>query len=87
MSESTVPESTVHDQIVALAHDAGFSTAGIAPVPLPGEPADYPELSQFEPYFEGWIERGYAGEMEYLKRRDQDNRLLRSSLRDRKSVV
>jgi epoxyqueuosine reductase len=81
MSESTVPESTVHDQIVALAHDAGFSTAGIAPVPLPGEPADDPELSQFEPYFEGWIERGYAGEMEYLKRRDQDNRLLRSSLR------
>jgi epoxyqueuosine reductase len=81
VSESTVPESTVNDQIVALAHDAGFSTAGIAPVPLPGEPADDPELSQFEPYFEGWIERGYAGEMEYLKRRDQDNRLLRSSLR------
>jgi epoxyqueuosine reductase len=76
-----MPESTVHDQIVALAQAAGFSTAGIAPVPLPGEPADYPELNQFEPYFESWIERGYAGEMEYLKRRDQDNRLLRSSLR------
>jgi epoxyqueuosine reductase len=74
-------ESTVHEQIVALAQDAGFSTAGIAPVPLPGEPADYPELSQFEPYFESWIERGYAGEMEYLKRRDPENRLLRSSLR------
>jgi epoxyqueuosine reductase len=68
-----MPESTVHDQIVALAQEAGFSTAGIAPVPLPGETA--------ETYFEGWIERGYAGEMEYLKRRDQDNRLLRSSLR------
>src|ERR1700679_4016270 len=68
-----MPESTVHDQIAALAQDAGFTTAGIAPVPLPGETA--------EPYFEGWIERGYAGEMEYLKRRDQDNRLLRSSLR------
>jgi epoxyqueuosine reductase len=76
-----MPESTVHDQIVALAQAAGFSTAGIAPVPLPGEPADYPELNQFEPYFESWIERGYAGEMEYLKRRDQENRLLRSSLR------
>jgi epoxyqueuosine reductase len=73
MPESTVPESTVNDQIVALAQDAGFSTAGIAPVPLPEETA--------EPYFEGWIERGYAGEMEYLKRRDQENRLLRSSLR------
>ncbi len=40
-----------------------------------------PELSHFEAYFETWIEHGYAGEMEYLKRRDQDNRLLRSSLR------
>jgi epoxyqueuosine reductase len=69
-------ETAIHDQIVAMAQEAGFSKAGIAPVPLPGEsgPAD------FETYFEDWIERGYAGEMEYLKRRDQDNRLLRSSL-------
>jgi epoxyqueuosine reductase len=68
-----MPETAVHDQIVALAQEAGFSRAGIAPVPQPG-PTD------FETYFEDWIERGYAGEMEYLKRRDQDNRLLRSSL-------
>ena len=70
-------ETAVHDQIVALAQEAGFSKAGIAPVPQPGEP----ERTDFETYFEDWIERGYAGEMEYLKRRDQDNRLLRSSLR------
>ena len=72
-----MPETAVHDQIVALAQEAGFSKAGIAPVPQPGEPG----LSEFETYFENWIERGHAGEMEYLKRRDQDNRLLRSSLR------
>jgi epoxyqueuosine reductase len=70
-------ETAVHEQIVALAQQAGFSKAGVAPIPQPGEP----ELTEFETYFESWIERGYAGEMEYLKRRDQDNRLLRSSLR------
>jgi epoxyqueuosine reductase len=70
-------ESAAQDKIVTLAREAGFSKAGIAPVPPPGEPADYPELTHFEP----WIERGFAGEMEYLKRRDQENRLLRSSLR------
>jgi epoxyqueuosine reductase len=69
-------ETAVRDQIVALAQEAGFSKAGIAPVPQPGEPG----LTDFETYFEDWIARGYAGEMEYLKRRDQDNRLLRSSL-------
>ena len=61
------------DQIVALARDAGFSHAGICPVP----PLD----EHFEAYLETWIELGHAGEMEYLKRRDEANRLLRSSLR------
>jgi epoxyqueuosine reductase len=69
------PSSAMQDQIAVLAQEAGFAKAGIAPVPPPGEEA--PELSHFEP----WIERGYAGEMEYLKRRDDANRLLRSSLR------
>jgi epoxyqueuosine reductase len=72
-----MPETAIHDQIVALAQEAGFSKAGIASIPQPAEP----ELTESETYFENWIERGYAGEMEYLKRRDQDNRLLRSSLR------
>jgi epoxyqueuosine reductase len=72
-----MPETAIHDQIVALAQEAGFSKAGIAPVPQPGEP----EQAEFETYFEQWVERGHAGEMEYLKRRDSDNRLLRSSLR------
>jgi len=70
-------QTFMHDQIAALAREAGFSKAGIAPIPAAGEDEDYPELSHFEP----WIERGSAGEMEYLKRRDADNRLLRSSVR------
>ncbi len=70
-------QNPVDDLVAALAREAGFSKAGIAPVPPPGDPSDYPELA----YFENWIEDGHAGEMEYLKRRDQDNRLLRSSLR------
>jgi epoxyqueuosine reductase len=70
-------QNPIDDLIAALAREAGFSKAGIAPVPPAGDPSDYPELT----YFEDWIEDGRAGEMEYLKRRDQDNRLLRSSLR------
>jgi epoxyqueuosine reductase len=69
------PPSAMHDEIAALARKAGFAKAGIAPIPPPGEEA--PELSHFEP----WIEQGRAGEMEYLKRRDEANRLLRSAVR------
>jgi epoxyqueuosine reductase len=73
---SFMDPATVQDQIAALARVAGFSRAGIAPIPPLGEQAS--ELKAA--YFENWIERGYAGEMEYLKRRDEANRLLRSSL-------
>jgi len=38
-----MPETAVHDQIVALAQEAGFSKAGIAPIPQPGQP----ELTEF----------------------------------------
>ena len=61
--------------IETLALKAGFSRAGIAPVPGPGE--GYSELDQID----NWIDRGYAGEMEYLKRRDQSGQLIRSSVR------
>ena len=49
----------------------GFAAAGIAPVELPGSADDY---------LEQWIADGRAGEMDYLKRRDEGGRLLRSSL-------
>ncbi len=69
--------SAISAQVAALAQEVGFTAAGIAPVPPPGDPEDYPELG----HFASWIEHGRAGEMHYLKRRDDTNRLLRSSLR------
>ncbi|HVO81441.1 MAG TPA: tRNA epoxyqueuosine(34) reductase QueG [Terriglobales bacterium] len=51
--------------------EAGFELAGVAPV------RDFPELEGFTE----WIEAGYAGEMKYMKARDDAGRLKRSSLR------
>jgi epoxyqueuosine reductase len=63
--------------IVQEAAKAGFSTAGIASVPEPGSPEDANERRNFAQ----WIEQGSAGEMEYLKRRNESGELVRSSLR------
>jgi len=70
-------DGSIFHQLLISAHEAGFTTAGIASVPEPGSPEDLEERRQFA----AWIESGRAGEMEYLKRRDSDGRLLRSSLR------
>jgi epoxyqueuosine reductase len=56
---------------------AGFSTAGIAAVPEPGSPEDQSDRQAFA----DWIDQGNAGEMEYLKRRNDAGDLVRSSLR------
>jgi len=62
-------------QIVAQsAKPLGFHLAGIAPVT---DENAAPELDRFEQ----WVAEGRAGEMDYLKRRDPEGRLLRSSLR------
>ncbi|MDR3745541.1 MAG: tRNA epoxyqueuosine(34) reductase QueG [Acidobacteriaceae bacterium] len=58
------------------ARAAGFDLVGVAAVRDPGEPAAVEEAERFE----AWIDAGYAGEMEYLKRRDEAGRLLRSGL-------
>jgi epoxyqueuosine reductase len=55
-----------------MGRDTGFDLAGIVPVPEFEDAAD--------DYFERWIDAGYAGEMEYLKRRNEEDQLLRSSL-------
>ncbi len=55
-----------------LCSESGFDSSGIAAVR--GE--DLPELA----YFEQWIEQGRAGEMEYLKQRDDQGRLKRAAL-------
>ena len=60
-----------------LAISEGFDRCGVAAVPEPGSFEDYVELGMLE----AWVESGHAGEMEYLKRRDAQGALLRSSLR------
>jgi epoxyqueuosine reductase len=60
-----------------LAHQAGFAAAGTAAVPEPGSPEDREERSRFD----AWVDAGRAGEMDYLKRRDEAGALVRSSLR------
>ncbi|MGC2161259.1 MAG: tRNA epoxyqueuosine(34) reductase QueG [Silvibacterium sp.] len=62
--------------VTALAQKAGFSLAGIAPVPAAGSDTTREERSRFEQ----WIASGAAGEMEYLKRRNEQGELVRSSL-------
>jgi epoxyqueuosine reductase len=69
--------SSLAELVGQICADAGFDTAGIAAVPEPGSVHDYAELKLVEP----WIAAGRGGEMEYLKRRDEAGRLLRSSLR------
>src|SRR5450432_1498818 len=73
MSESR----SIFELVSSAGRDSGFDRAGIAAVPAPGTPEDYEELRNFGP----WVEGGRAGEMEYLKRRDEAGLLLRSSLR------
>ena len=64
-------------QLAAFAAEAGFAAAGIAAVPEPGSPEDQAERARFDQ----WIDEGRAGEMDYLKRRDEAGSLLRSSVR------
>ena len=54
------------------ARESGFELTGVAPV------SDAPELAHFGP----WIEAGRAGEMHYLKARDEQGRLKREALRN-----
>jgi epoxyqueuosine reductase len=58
------------------ARTAGFDLVGMAAVRDSGEPAAVMEAERFAT----WVDAGYAGEMEYLKRRDEAGRLLRSGL-------
>jgi len=62
--------------VSTLARDAGFALAGIAPVPAAETETTREERARFEQ----WIASGAAGEMEYLKRRNESGELVRSSL-------
>jgi len=63
--------------IETLARSAGFTAAGIAAVPVPHGPESRQERRRFE----DWIASGAAGEMDYLKRRNENGELVRSSVR------
>jgi epoxyqueuosine reductase len=61
---------SLSETVKQIAKGEGFDLAGIAPV------REFAELA----YFPEWIAAGHAGEMEYLKRRDDAGTLKRSSL-------
>ena len=58
------------------AREAGFAIAGVAKV----RAADDPETLRQRKRYASWIEGGRAGEMEYLKRRDEAGVLLRGAV-------
>jgi epoxyqueuosine reductase len=55
---------------------AGFDAAGIAPVSAPESDESQLDAERFS----AWVTAGRAGEMEYLKRRDEQGVLLRSGV-------
>ena len=56
---------------------AGFSVVGVARVGGPDDPAAAQQAARFS----AWIDAGHAGQMDYLKRRDESGTLIRSSPR------
>ena len=66
----------LEEWIAGRAVAAGFDTAGVAAVSAP----DSPEFTLEAERFAEWVEAGRAGEMEYLKRRDEAGALLRSGV-------
>ncbi len=65
------------DAIKQKARELGFDACGIAPA------ADLPEL----PFFSQWLERGYAGEMAYLKRSAARRADVRNVLPSARTVI
>ena len=68
----------LHRWLEAAAREAGFALAGVAPV---RGPESDPAAARDADRFSAWIDAGHAGEMGYLKRRDESGALLRSSAR------
>jgi epoxyqueuosine reductase len=84
MSPAAIPdqigdcgESRFGELLARLAQESGFAAAGIAAVPALGSPEDEEGRSRFTT----WIDQGHAGSMEYLKRRNDQDQFLRSSVR------
>jgi epoxyqueuosine reductase len=62
------------DELTCLAKAEGFDLAGIAALQEQGS------SDQNADYLEQWIAAGHAGEMDYLKRRNEQGELLRSKV-------
>ena len=60
------------------ATQAGFERVGVAP-------SSHTEMRELE-YISEWVDAGYAGEMDYLKRRSDSGEYKRSSLCRRRLV-
>ena len=79
VSETSVePEwsSSLEQRLASAALGAGFSIAGVAPVDNPGSVMEQRDGDRFTQ----WLDLGRAGDMEYLKRRDEAGQLLRNSV-------
>ena len=86
---AAMPNQSFQQIVQECARDAGFQLAGVVPADLhdlvaadvgTGPSEQTSESSTELSYLDTWIAEGRAGEMEYLKRRDADGRLLRSSV-------
>ena len=66
----------LHRWLDHTALEAGFDAAGVSGVPEPSQPASVGESQRFA----AWVDAGHAGEMNYLKRRDETGALVRSAL-------
>jgi epoxyqueuosine reductase len=64
------------DELTRLAAAEGFDLAGIAAL----DRADEQGSDRSAEYLEQWIAAGHAGEMDYLKRRNEQGELLRSQV-------
>lgn len=87
-----MPNDSLSQIVIRAGRSLGFHLVGIAPATLERTSAEshpsslvtpelgsefaFPELSNFSQ----WVAEGRAGEMEYLKRRDEAGRFLRSSV-------
>jgi epoxyqueuosine reductase len=69
-------ESVSQSLIDKLAQAAGFAAAGVTSVPAEDSATTHEERTRFAE----WIDSGAAGEMEYLKRRNETGELVRSSI-------
>ncbi|WP_263381506.1 tRNA epoxyqueuosine(34) reductase QueG [Granulicella arctica] len=63
---------TLHQRVLELAASAGFDTTGIASATSTG--------TETAERFTTWVAAGHAGEMDYLKRRDEQGTLLRTAV-------